>query len=92
VEWVRDAIVWLREHGHATMEPTVEAQRAWMGHVSEVASATLFPKADSWYVGANIPGKPRVFTSYVGGCGPYRAKCDEVAAAGYQGFTLDGES
>ena len=90
VEWVRDAIVWLRDGGHATMEPTVAAQRAWMEHVSQVANATLFPRADSWYVGANIPGKPRVFPWYVGGCGPYRAKCDEVAAAGYQGFTLDG--
>ncbi len=91
VEWVRDALVWLRETGHTTIEPAVEAQRAWMAHVSEVANATLFPRADSWYVGANIPGKPRVFTSYLGGCGPYRAKCDEVAAAGYEGFTLDGK-
>jgi cation diffusion facilitator CzcD-associated flavoprotein CzcO len=44
---------------------------------------------DSWYVGANIPGKPRVFTSYVGGCGPYRARCDAEAAAGYEGFALN---
>jgi cyclohexanone monooxygenase len=92
VEWVRDCIVWLRAQGHTTIEPAVSAQDEWMAHVSDVANATLFPKADSWYVGANIPGKPRVFTSYVGGCGPYRAKCDEVAAAGYRGFTLDGES
>ena len=92
VEWVRDCVVWLREHGHTTIEPTVAAQDEWMGHVSDVANATLFPKADSWYVGANIPGKPRVFVSYVGGCGPYRAKCDEVAAAGYAGFALDGLS
>ena len=71
------------------VEATAAAQAdAWMAHVTEVAYATLFPQADSWYVGANIPGKPRVFTSYLGGCGPYRAKCDEVAAAGYQGFAL----
>ena len=88
VEWVRDCIVWLRDHGHATIEPTVAAQSAWMEHVSEVANSTLFPQADSWYVGANIPGKPRVFTSYLAGCGPYRAKCDAVAAAGYEGFAL----
>ncbi len=88
VEWVRDCIVWLRAHGHATIEPTAQAQAAWMEHVSEVAYATLFPKADSWYIGANIPGKPRVFTSYLAGCGPYRAKCDAVAAAGYEGFAL----
>jgi cyclohexanone monooxygenase len=92
VEWVRDAIVWLRDRGHTTIEPTVDAQRTWMAHVSEVANATLFPKADSWYVGANIPGKPRVFISYVGGCGPYRAKCDEVAAAEYAGFAFPSES
>jgi cyclohexanone monooxygenase len=53
-----------------------------------VAYSTLFPKADSWYIGANIPGKPRVFTTYVGGVGPYGSKCDEVAAAGYPGFSL----
>jgi cyclohexanone monooxygenase len=88
VEWVRDCIVWLRGRGHATIEPTGAAQSAWMEHVSEVANSTLFPRADSWYVGANIPGKPRVFTSYLAGCGPYRAKCDAVAAAGYEGFAL----
>jgi hypothetical protein len=92
VEWVRDAIVWAREHGHTTIEATADAQHDWMAHVSEVANATLFPKADSWYVGANIPGKTRVFSSYVGGCGPFRAKCDEVAAAGYTGFAFDDES
>ena len=88
---MRDCIVWLGSQGHTTIEPTLSAQDEWMAHVSQVANATLFPKADSWYVGANIPGKPRVFTSYVGGCGPYRAKCDEVAAAGYAGFVLDGK-
>jgi cyclohexanone monooxygenase len=56
--------------------------------VTEVAYSTLFPLADSWYVGANIPGKPRVFTPYLGGVGPYRARCDEVAVAGYAGFVL----
>lgn len=88
VEWVRDCIGWLRSTGHATIEATAAARDEWMSHVTEVANGTLFPKADSWYVGANIPGKPRVFTSYVGGCGPYRAKCDAVAAAGYEGFTV----
>ncbi|HEY3882999.1 MAG TPA: NAD(P)/FAD-dependent oxidoreductase [Trebonia sp.] len=88
VEWIRDCVSWLDEHGYATIEPAGEAQDEWMAHVSEVANGTLFPKADSWYVGANIPGKPRVFTSYVGGCGPYRSKCDAVAAAGYAGFAV----
>ena len=88
VEWVRDCVAGCATHGHTTIEPTAGAQAAWMEHVSEVAYSTLFPQADSWYIGANIPGKPRVFTSYLAGCGPYRAKCDAVAAAGYEGFAL----
>jgi cyclohexanone monooxygenase len=88
VEWIRSCLVWLRAHGYTRIEPTVAAQDEWMAHVTEVANGTLFPKADSWYVGANILGKPRVFTSYVGGCGPYRARCEAVAAAGYPGFAL----
>lgn len=90
VEWIRDFIGYLDASGKTTAEATAAAQDAWMGHVTEVAYSTLFPLADSWYVGANIPGKPRVFTPYLGGCGPYRAKCDAVAAAGYEGFTLHG--
>jgi cyclohexanone monooxygenase len=88
VAWIRDFVGYLDSAGYTTAEATAAARDAWMEHVTEVAYATLFPLADSWYVGANIPGKPRVFTSYLGGCGPYRAKCDEVAAAGYQGFAL----
>ncbi len=56
--------------------------------MQEVAAATLYPKAASWYMGANIPGKPRLFLPYVGGVGNYRLKCDQVAADGYPGFTL----
>ena len=92
VEWIRDFICHLDSAGHTTAEATASAQDAWMEHVTEVAYSTLFPLADSWYVGANIPGKPRVFTPYLGGCGPYRAKCDEVAAAGYEGFALHAGS
>jgi cyclohexanone monooxygenase len=88
VEWIRDCLTWLDAHGQATIEPTEAAQDEWMAHVTEVANGTLFPRADSWYVGANIPGKPRGFTSYVGGCGTYRARCDAVAAADYTGFTV----
>ena len=90
VEWIRDFVSYLGSAGYATAEATAAARDAWMEHVTEVAYATLFPLADSWYVGANIPGKPRVFTSFLGGCGPYRAKCDEVAASGYPGFALGG--
>lgn len=92
VEWIRDFIGYLDSAGHSWAEATASAQDAWMEHVTEVAYSTLFPLADSWYVGANIPGKPRVFTPYLGGCGPYRAKCDEVAATGYPGFALHGGS
>ena len=59
-----------------------------MSHVNEVADATLYPRANSWYVGANIPGKPRVFMPYVAGVAAYRRKCEEVAARGYEGFAL----
>ena len=64
------------------------AEDAWVQHVNEVASKTLYPLANSWYMGANIPGKPRIFMPYVGGVGVYRQKCDEVAARGYAGFSL----
>lgn len=89
VEWIRDCVLYLGSHGYSTVEAKPSAEDAWMAHVTEVAYSTLFPLADSWYVGANIPGKPRVFTPYLGGVGPYRARCDEVAAAGYEGFVLD---
>jgi hypothetical protein len=59
-------------------------------HVPKDAKGTLFPKADSWYAGPSFPGKPRVFTSRVGGYGPYRARCDEATATGYGGFALGG--
>ncbi|MFJ6359345.1 hypothetical protein [Pseudarthrobacter oxydans] len=59
-----------------------------MEHVNAVADMTLFPQANSWYLSANVPGKPRVFMPYVGGVGAYRAKCDDVAAKAYEGFVL----
>ena len=59
-----------------------------MQHVNDVADSTLYPLANSWYVGANIPGKPRVFMPYVGGFAGYKVKCDEIAAKGYEGFVL----
>jgi len=59
-----------------------------VNHVNAVADSTLYPLANSWYVGANIPGKPRVFMPYVGGFDRYKKRCDEVAAGGYPGFTL----
>jgi len=70
------------------MEPTKAAEDEWVVHNNEVAHETLYPKAASWYMGANIPGKPRIFLPYIGGVGVYRDKCAEIAANGYQGFAL----
>ena len=70
--------------------PRRTAEDAWVQHTNEVADGTLYPLANSWYVGANIPGKPRVFMPYVGGVTAYKKKCDEVAAKGYEGFILAG--
>jgi cation diffusion facilitator CzcD-associated flavoprotein CzcO len=88
VDWVTDAIGHLDGHGLAVIEPTRQAQDGWVDHVNEIASCTLFPKTASWYMGANVPGKPRVFMPYAGGVGNYRVRCDEVARNGYEGFTL----
>ncbi len=88
VDWIADCLAFLRQHRLTAIEPTVDAENAWVAHVNEVADSTLYPRANSWYMGANIPGKPRVFMPYVGGLGVYRQKCDEVAANGYEGFTL----
>ncbi|HEY8599265.1 MAG TPA: cyclohexanone monooxygenase, partial [Thermomicrobiales bacterium] len=88
VEWIADCLAYLREHGWGTIEATAAAEEAWVAHVNAVGDTTLYPRANSWYMGANIPGKPRVFMPYVGGVGAYRVKCDEVAARGYAGFSL----
>jgi len=90
VEWISDCIDYMREHGLTRVEPSEDAEAKWGEHVVEVADATLFPKANSWYVGANIPGKTRVFMPYVGGFQPYAEMCDTVAAKGYEGFVLSG--
>ncbi len=88
VDWIADCVAHLRAHNMQSIEPTPEAQDAWVDHVNEVANFTLFPQANSWYIGANIPGKPRVFMPYVGGVGAYALKCKEVVANGYEGFVL----
>jgi cyclohexanone monooxygenase len=88
VDWIADALQYLGEHGLERIEATREAADAWVEHVNEVADRTLFKYADSWYLGSNIPGKPRVFMPYVGGVGTYRQKCDEIAANNYEGFRL----
>jgi cyclohexanone monooxygenase len=89
VDWVVDLIETARGRGVARAEATPEAEQGWVDHVQAIASATLYPVANSWYVGANIAGKPRVFMPYVGGCGPYRERCDAIAASDYEGFRLE---
>ncbi|MBX7131550.1 MAG: NAD(P)/FAD-dependent oxidoreductase [Fimbriimonadaceae bacterium] len=91
VEWIAGVIGTMREQGIETIEAEVQAEADWVAHVNELSQKTLFVLADSWYLGANIPGKPRVFMPYVGGVGAYRIKCDEVAAKGYEGFVLGKE-
>jgi cyclohexanone monooxygenase len=86
VEWIGDCLTWLRGHGATAIEATEQAAADWTDHVQEVASHTLHPKAASWYMGANIPGKPRIFLPYIGGVGTYRDHCAGVAARGYEGF------
>ena len=88
VDWIGDCIAHLGEHGLTRIEATEEAEEAWVDHVRDVASLTLYPHANSWYLGANIPGKKRVFMPYVGGFLPYTTRCAEVAAADYQGFVV----
>jgi cyclohexanone monooxygenase len=90
VEWIAALLRDMRARGRAVIEADAAAQDSWMQHVADVANTTLFPRANSWDVGANIPGKPRVFMPYVGGVGAYRQKCDEVAAKGYEGFQFSG--
>jgi len=91
VEWITDCIGHLRANGVERIEPSPQAVERWVAHVNDAAHATLLPHVKhSWYLGANIPGKPRVFMPYAGGMTRYRAVCDEVAASGYPGFVLDG--
>lgn len=88
VDWIADTIDHLGKHQLDRIEPTAKAEMDWVHHVNAVADSTLYPLANSWYVGANIPGKPRVFMPYVGGFDRYKKRCDEISAAGYPGFTL----
>jgi cyclohexanone monooxygenase len=90
VDWIADCIGYMRAHGFAAMEAATDAEDRWVAHVNEVAYATLYPQANSWYMGANIPGKPRIFMPYIGGVGAYRQICNDVAAKGYQGFRMTG--
>jgi cyclohexanone monooxygenase len=91
-DWIAECIGYLDEHGWSGIEATAEAQSRWVAKGNELASATLFPSASSWYLGANIEGKPRVFMPFIGGFGAYRTICTDVAERGYEGFELLGDS
>jgi cyclohexanone monooxygenase len=88
VDFIADCLAWMRQRGLEVMEATKGAEEGWVAHVNEVAHMTLYPQANSWYMGANIPGKPRIFMPYIGGVGVYRRICDDVAARGYEGFAI----
>ncbi|MCZ4077901.1 NAD(P)/FAD-dependent oxidoreductase [Rhodococcus sp. H36-A4] len=88
VNWIADAIAYVDSNDYAIIEAGEQAAADWMAECAAVAAKTLFPQADSWYMGANIEGKPRVFMMYAGGFGNYGKKIAEAAAAGYKGFEL----
>jgi cation diffusion facilitator CzcD-associated flavoprotein CzcO len=88
VDWVAGCLKNMREEGFETIEPTTLAESGWNQHVQDCADITLLPTANSWYMGANVPGKPRVFMLFVGGFAVYNDICADVADAGYKGFTL----
>jgi cyclohexanone monooxygenase len=88
VEWITDCIAYMRDRDLVAMEASQPAEDKWVAHVNEVAHTTLYPQANSWYMGANIPGKPQIFMPYIGGVGLYRQICNDVAAKGYEGFAM----
>jgi cyclohexanone monooxygenase len=88
VNWIADCMEFLAMRQAVSIEASEKAEADWVVHVKETADKTLFPLADSWYLGANVPGKPRVFMAYVGGFSVYREKCTEIAAKGYEGFVV----
>jgi len=87
-DWIAQLLDHLRQRNYARVEATVAAEEAWRAQVLELADATLFPRADSWYLGANIPGKPREMLAFSGGLPAYLAKCRESAERGYEGFAI----
>lgn len=88
VDWLADCVAHMRRHRLATIESTAQSDQAWVETVNEAAGTTLTSTVDSWYLGSNIPGKPRVFMPYSGGFGVYRDICDNVARSGYERFTF----
>ena len=89
-DWIAECIAYMRTHEHTLIEASAEAEDAWVAHVNSVADRTLYPTCNSWYLGANVPGKVRVFMPLVG-FPAYVAKTTEVAARRYEGFMLAPE-
>jgi len=89
VNWIHDLLAHVKASGYARVEADPQSETKWVSHVNDVANSTLYPLANSWYVGANIPGKPRVFMPYVAGLDKYRDICDDVAAKGYTGLMME---
>ena len=90
VDWIGDCLAGMQQRGATVIEPTGAAEAGWMQHCDDCAAITLHPRANSWYVGANVPGKHRGLMPYIGGVDAYRKACDEVVERGYLGFTLSG--
>ncbi len=90
VDWISDLLVAMGARGATRVEADPAAEAAWVDHVNAVGDMTLYPRAESWYTGANVEGKPRVFMPYVGGFGLYRQLCADVAGDDYRGFRLAG--
>ena len=88
VDWIARCLGHMQSSHVGTAEPTLQAENEWVDHVGEIASKTLFASANSWYTGANIPGKPRVFLPYIGGLGNYTVICEDVVANGYRGLAF----
>jgi cyclohexanone monooxygenase len=92
VDWMVDCIAHMRDTGATTIEPIEKYEDEWIEHVNEVSKVSLRSTCSSWYVGANIPGRPRVFMPYIGGFPVYVQKCNEVMTNGFEGFVMDGTS
>jgi cyclohexanone monooxygenase len=92
IDWISDCIAAMGQRQMDAIEATEAAEEMWVAHVNEVANMTLYPQANSWYIGANVPGKPRVFMPYPGGVNVYRDFCRDVVAKGYEGFVMSSSS
>ena len=88
MNWIGDVIRHLRDRGLGAVEPTPDSEQAWDNEVSGIANATLFPRTDSWWTGANIEGKPRYFSAYLFGS-LYYQRLSDVANKGYEGFLFE---